>query len=218
MDERVNSMKPDKDSANKNPYRTSEFRLNAWMYSRAGDVVVTVAGSLNRFGVTANGLTLFGFILSCFTGILLAIQEIQAAGLVLILAGACDILDGRLADIQGGSTSLGAFLDSTLDQLSDIVIMLGLTWYLLQNQLNLEILLVVLVVGLGLTVSYIKARVGQFGVECKIGPFGRFERTIITIFGFLIAQISILLWVLFVAVALTVVRRMRFSVIQLRRL
>src|SRR5204863_23765 len=60
---------------------------------------------------------------------LVAFGHLRWAGVVLIFAGTCDILDGALARSTHASYPYGAFLDSTLDRYSEGAVYLGLAAY-----------------------------------------------------------------------------------------
>ncbi|OIN25171.1 CDP-alcohol phosphatidyltransferase family protein [Vibrio barjaei] len=69
---------------------------------------------LNRFGITANQTTLFGFALGCLAFPALAFEQYSIALIFILLNRICDGLDGALARIQGISDA-GGFLDISLD-------------------------------------------------------------------------------------------------------
>jgi CDP-diacylglycerol--glycerol-3-phosphate 3-phosphatidyltransferase len=114
-----------------------------------------------------------------------------AAGVVVLVAGFFDILDGALARRTNQTTRFGALLDSTLDRLSEAVLLLSiLVLYLLKNQLTVEILLVCLALIGSLLVSYIRARAESLDLECQVGLFTRGERVIVLAIGLLLSQID----------------------------
>ncbi|CAM4058509.1 CDP-alcohol phosphatidyltransferase family protein [Vibrio neonatus] len=69
---------------------------------------------VNHFGVTANQITVFGFVLGCLALPMLALEQYKIALLFIVLNRICDGLDGALARIQG-ITDAGGFLDISLD-------------------------------------------------------------------------------------------------------
>ena len=77
---------------------------------------------LSKTGVTPNMLTVMGFLVSIAAAVLIAKEYFLAGGLVILLAGAFDLLDGPLARATGKTTRFGAFLDSTLDRLSEAAV------------------------------------------------------------------------------------------------
>jgi CDP-diacylglycerol--glycerol-3-phosphate 3-phosphatidyltransferase len=78
-----------------------------------------VARYLHGVGIRANAVTVLGFALTVAGAALLATAQPAAALAVLLLGTLCDTLDGQIARAAGGGTRFGAFLDSTLDRLSD---------------------------------------------------------------------------------------------------
>jgi len=137
---------------------------------------------LARTPVTPNALSWSGFILA-----------LGAAGIVVLVAGFFDILDGALARRIKKATPFGAVLDATLDRLSEGVILLAiLAVYALQ-----PLLLGVLLVGAALItsqlVSYIRARAEAQGLECKVGIFTRAERVVILALGLLLSYFTLAL-------------------------
>ena len=78
-----------------------------------------VVRSLHGLGVTANAVTVIGFLLTVVGAALLATAQPALALAVLLLGTLSDAVDGQLARAAGGGTRFGGFLDSTLDRLSD---------------------------------------------------------------------------------------------------
>ena len=81
--------------------------------------VAPVARRLHELGVSANAVTLVGFLITLTGAALLASAQPGPALVVLLLGTLSDTLDGQVARAAGGGTRFGAFLDSTLDRHSD---------------------------------------------------------------------------------------------------
>ena len=81
--------------------------------------IAPIARRLHALGVSANAVTVLGFMITVAGAALLATSQPGAALLVLLLGTLSDTLDGQIARAAGGGTRFGAFLDSTLDRLSD---------------------------------------------------------------------------------------------------
>ena len=88
-------------------------RFEAWVRRRAEALM----SAIGRVPLTPNQVTVVGLVLTFAAAILVAFGELRWAGIVLIVAGTCDILDGALARSTHTSYPYGAFLDSTLDQI-----------------------------------------------------------------------------------------------------
>ena len=147
---------------------------------------------LARTSITPSTLTWFGFLLAVGAAALIIGGHIFAAGFVVLFAGFFDILDGALARHTNRTTRFGAVLDSTLDRLSEAVVLIGILLYF-SNQSSIAVLLVCLALLGSLLVSYIRARAEALGLECQVGLFTRAERVIVLALGLLLNQIVIAL-------------------------
>ncbi|TVP39025.1 CDP-alcohol phosphatidyltransferase family protein [Candidatus Nitrosocosmicus arcticus] len=128
--------------------------------------------------------------------------------LFLILAGFFDIVDGAVARVTKRTSSLGGYLDSVVDKVSEIIIFVGI---LIGNFTNPILVLVAL--SLSMLVSYTRARGEGLGVDLKgKGIAERAERIlIIVILGFIPFQenISVALWIISILSAITVLQRLK---------
>jgi len=156
---------------------------------------------LVRTPVTPSAITWFGFILALGAAALVITGHLFAAGFVVLIAGFFDILDGALARRMEQATPFGAVLDSTLDRLSEAVLLLAILVLYAREQSVMPILLVCLALLASLLVSYIRARAEAVGLECQVGLFTRAERVIILALGLLLSQIDYS----FLAIALAII-------------
>ncbi len=98
-----------------------------------------------------------------------------AGGILLLVSGFFDVVDGAVARATQRATKKGAFLDSTFDKIAEVAIFAGIAFGGLANPL-----LVTVTLGLSLIVSYTRARAESLGVELKgIGIGERAERMLI---------------------------------------
>lgn len=156
---------------------------------------------LARTSITPNIITWLSFLITLGAAVLIVTGHLFAAGLVVLLAGFFDILDGALARRTNQTTRFGSFLDSTLDRLSEALLLLGILVLSLRNQLTIEVLLVCLALIGSLLVSYIRARAEALGLECEVGLFTRAERVTVLALGLLLSQID---YALIIALAIIV--------------
>jgi CDP-diacylglycerol--glycerol-3-phosphate 3-phosphatidyltransferase len=164
---------------------------------------------LAKTPITPNALTWFGLLLSIGAGVLISTGHIFAAGFVVLIGGFFDMLDGALARLTNSTSRFGAILDSTLDRMSEAVILLAILVAYVRGYVEPAVAGVV-VVGLAwlgsLLVSYIRARAEALGVECEVGLFTRAERVVILVLGLLLSQFdSALMIALAVIAALSLV-------------
>jgi CDP-diacylglycerol--glycerol-3-phosphate 3-phosphatidyltransferase len=143
---------------------------------------------LSRTPLTPNTVTWLGFCLTIIAGALIVTGHLLAAGVVVLVAGFFDMLDGALARVTERITRFGAILDSTLDRLSEAVVLLSLLAVFVREQQFASSLLVGIALLGSLMVSYIRARMEGLGIECKAGLFTRPERVIILALGLLLSQ------------------------------
>lgn len=156
---------------------------------------------LSRTPITPSAITWFGFLLTVGAAALIVKEHLLAAGFIVLIAGFFDILDGALARRTNQTTRFGAVLDSTLDRLSEAVLLLGILVLYAGEQSITGILLVGFALIGSLLVSYVRARAEALGLECRVGLFTRAERVIVLALGLLLNQIS---YALIIALAIIV--------------
>jgi len=172
-------------------------------------LLAEVAGILARTGLTPNMLTWLGLVLNAVTAWVLFRGAFTAGGVLVLVAGLFDALDGSLARATGRVSAFGAFLDSTLDRLSEAVLYFGLLLFFAgQPGSQQEIALTYLAIIGSLMVSYARARAEGLGYECKVGLFTRFERVLVLSLGLLLAQVRVALWILVAGSFFTAFQRM----------
>jgi CDP-diacylglycerol---glycerol-3-phosphate 3-phosphatidyltransferase len=154
-------------------------RLRDGVYS----VIGPLTGWLARKRVHPNLLTTVGFTITLSAAAAFHQHEVRLAGALILLGGFFDILDGRIARLTGLGSKFGAFYDSTLDRISEIVVFMGiLSMY---NDYRMElgdvgmIYLVMAAMAGSLMVSYTRARAEALGLECQVGLMPRTERVVL---------------------------------------
>lgn len=161
---------------------------SAWQ-ERARAILGPAVAMLAAMGATPTSVTIFGLLLNIASGIVVGYGHARAAGLILILAGVCDALDGQLARRTGKTSRFGAFLDSSIDRIDESVVLAGIAAYFWRTQpehAGALIVATLLALGGSLITSYTRARAEGLGLECKVGVFERPERVVVTVLGLLI--------------------------------
>jgi len=165
-----------------------------------------VIGILGKSGIKPDALTFTGLAINIGAAYVIATGHFPLGGILILVAGLFDLLDGALARFARKTTKFGAILDSAVDRISEAAIFCGLlVWYMPGRS---EILLIFAVLIGSFLVSYIRARAEGLGLECKGGLFTRAERVIVLAVGLLVNQVVIALWILVVFVYITVVQRL----------
>lgn len=179
-------------------------------------LITPICRGLIRIGVSANMVTAAGALFTMAAALLtFPIGELFLGTLLIVFFVLFDLLDGTIARLSAkGSNAWGALLDSTLDRLTDAVILGSVLWYLISED-DALVPLVLATIVLGFLISYIKARSESLGIECNGGLAERTERLIIvlTTTGFAGLGVPYIMgigfWVLAIASLLTVLQRLR---------
>lgn len=143
---------------------------------------------LKKTGVTPNGLTTFGFLITIASSVVLIIgAEIGERGdffyltwfgAITLFAGVFDMLDGQLARLTKKTSVFGALFDSVIDRYSELVMFFGICYYLVSHDyLSSSIFAFIAMMG-SIIVSYVRARAEALGYDCKVGMMQRPERVL----------------------------------------
>lgn len=136
-----------------------------------------------RAGFRAWQLSLLALAANVWVGALLLRGDRLVPGLLLIPAGLLDILDGAVARLRGEASRFGAFLDSVLDRVSDLILFGCLYWSLAGQGDELEAALALLTMVVALFVSHIRAEAEAAEVSLTEGFFQRLERYVAMMIG-----------------------------------
>ncbi len=124
---------------------------------------------------------LLGAALGIGAGVAFATGHLTLGGWGVLLGGAADVFDGRIARARGMASDRGAFLDATLDRFAEVGAFVGLA--VLFRESAPALALVVTALGGSLLVSYARARGESVGVSCKLGIMQRAERLLLVGLG-----------------------------------
>lgn len=173
-----------------------------------GGILEPIARLIGRTGVSPNVVTLTGASLNLGVAWILAKGHMRIGGFLIPLVALFDALDGSLARLTGRRSRFGAFLDSTMDRLSEAILYLGLLFFYTRHGAKQEILLIYATIVGSLMVSYARARAEGLGLQCKVGLLTRLERIIVLTVALILDQMSIALWVLAILTNFTALQRM----------
>lgn len=143
---------------------------------------------LIKIGLTPNMVTMIGFVLNIGVAIIFVqggergnrgdLSYVGWAGALILFAGLFDMLDGQVARLGNMSSSFGALFDSVLDRYSELIMFLGICYYLIAHHYFLSSLFAFIAMIGSMMVSYTRARAEGLGVDCKDGLMQRPERVI----------------------------------------
>lgn len=141
---------------------------------------------LVRLNPNPNALSVIGLGINVFAALLYGYGKFFSAGLVMIAANIFDMFDGRVARLTGRVTKFGAFLDSSLDRLSDMIVFLGIIIFYSRDTEYHSTLYAALtgaaLIG-SVMVSYTSARAESLIPKCDVGFLRRPERVVLLIIG-----------------------------------
>jgi phosphatidylinositol phosphate synthase len=143
---------------------------------------------LHKMGVTPNMITSFGFILNIVAAVIFIIGAEQPdrtdmfyvgwGGFTILIAGLFDMMDGRLARVANLSSEFGAFYDSVIDRYSELVMFLGICYYLISQDYFLSSLFAFVALIGSMMVSYTRSRAESLGINCSVGMMQRPARVV----------------------------------------
>lgn len=131
---------------------------------------------LNNLGITPNMITVTGLVGNLLGATLVSQGYLTIGGLVLLVMGALDAVDGTMARLRGEPTDWGAFIDSVADRYSELFVYIGLSVYFLDLNDRLMLVMTFLAATGSVMVSYTRARALSLGYEIKTGMLTRMER------------------------------------------
>ena len=188
--------------------------------SQIKKVFEPIALAMGRLGLTPDGLTVIGFLITSAGAILVSQQLWVVGGIVVFLGGVFDMFDGTLARATGQTSRLGAFMDSTFDKLGEIIVFLGvIAGMLAAGADDLPVLVAAAAMGASIMVSYARAKSDGLGFSsgmglAAVGIMPREVRLVIISLGIVltgtgigITAIELALGIILVGSVITVIQR-----------
>jgi CDP-diacylglycerol--glycerol-3-phosphate 3-phosphatidyltransferase len=176
--------------------------------------------------VSADVLTMTGLALTGVASAFFAVSGgpgytspvlLRVGGAIALVAAIFDMLDGRVARVRGRGTKFGAFLDSTMDRYSDMLLYMGLLiLYARLERTGLMVLVWVAAFGSFMT-SYARARAESLIPRCPVGLMERPERIVLVIAGALLNRMVAVLWLIAILSNVTAVQRIVYTYVELKR-
>jgi CDP-diacylglycerol--glycerol-3-phosphate 3-phosphatidyltransferase len=198
------------------------------MFSKIEETLARPLGGLAKrlAHVSPDVLTITGLVLNCVACAFFAFAGtvhysnptmLRLGGVVTFFAAIFDMLDGRVARLRGRETKFGAFLDSTMDRYSDMLLYMGLMiLYARMDKTPHMVLVWVAAFGSFMT-SYARARAESLIPKCTVGFMERPERIVALILGALTNSMSVVLWIIAVFSNLTALQRIIYTYVELKR-
>jgi len=131
-------------------------------------------------------LTVLSLVGNVIAAWLLLTGERALPAVVLIVAGLLDVFDGSVARARGEATRWGAFLDSTLDRVADVLVFGALFWSLAGQGHQAAAAFALIALVASFMVSHLRAEAEAAGVALTEGMAQRLERYVLLLLGLLI--------------------------------
>lgn len=179
-----------------------------WRHRLARPATEAVARGLARIHISANALTIFGFLIVVGAAALIATNHFLWAGVAMLGGSLLDSVDGAVARLTGSVGRFGAMLDSTLDRLSEGVVLVALVYVTAGDGRPWAAALAGSTLLMSLMVSYARARAEGLGISCSEGWFTRVERVIVIALGLLTGYITVAMVVVAALSLITLVQRL----------
>jgi len=169
--------------------------------------VKTFAPFLFKRPVDPNLLTVLGTAVCVCAAVAFAQGHLLTGALLLWGGGLFDLVDGVVARHFQISSAFGAFLDSTLDRLVDMAVLIGLCIHFAVSGDVVTALVAGVALAASVLTSYTKARAESLDIELNVGIIERGERLILIVAGGVFGLMEFMLWLLAAGATATVVQR-----------
>src|SRR6266581_799685 len=187
-----------------------------------GKLIEPLAVVFIRLHIRPNLITTVGTLVVIASATAFGLGWVRPGGLLLLVSGVFDLLDGRVARRADMTTTFGAFYDSTLDRVGEAALFSGIAVYFLRGgvpaeRLTLAVVACLVALAASLIVSYTRARAEGLGLTAKVGIAQRAERVLLlgapTLFFGAGNRGMLLFWIVVVlalATGVTVVQRVLY--------
>ncbi len=190
-----------------------ENRFRTWYSDRGRALVRRVLAAIgaDRW-LSPNLVTLSGTALNGVAAVLVVQESYLAASLVFVAGSALDAVDGAIAKLQDRVTAWGGFLDSTMDRVSEGLVLTGLGLLFAAQGNTLALAACFVALASSYLVSYTRARAEAAGAGAAVGLASRVERVLLIGLGMFVATWwePALAWAIYVvalSASLTVLQR-----------
>lgn len=167
----------------------------------------------SRWGLSPNYFTVAGVIITTFGAAAFIAGFIRLAGILILLGGLCDTIDGLLARTTGKASRFGALLDSTVDRYAEFIMFFGIAAYFFYSDDFGTAAGTFLALCGSFMVSYSRARAESLGLDAKIGFMQRPERIVLIGLSAIIHlnTFKLAIWLVAILANLTALQRIHFG-------
>lgn len=174
--------------------------------------VKPLGAALRKTRITPDHLTIVGLVLGAAAAVAIGAGRLRIGLVLVILAALPDLLDGALAKASNASSQRGAFFDSTVDRVTDAMLLGGITYYFAENEDPRLAVLPFAVLAVSSLISYQRAKAESLGLDAKGGLMERAERIVVLCVGLFIepwldGALVWIMWGMLVLISITAAQR-----------
>jgi CDP-diacylglycerol--glycerol-3-phosphate 3-phosphatidyltransferase len=181
-------------------------------------VIASIMARITRIPVTANQVTIAGFVLNAIAAVLVYREAYIAGGVLFLVGSILDIFDGAVARARGEAGPRGAMFDSILDRFSEAIMLGAIALVFARDGNEIALIAVIAALTSSFMTSYLRARAEALGLDGTHGVMARAERVVLIAAALLFAPLGALPWgiiLLAVLSTITVMQRARHVLRQL---
>ncbi|MFM7553327.1 MAG: CDP-alcohol phosphatidyltransferase family protein [Actinomycetota bacterium] len=181
-------------------------------------VIAGVMDRATRIPVSANQVTVAGFLINVVAAVLVYREAFIAGGVVFLIGSILDIFDGAVARARGEAGPKGAIIDSVLDRFSEAIMFVALALVFARDGNEVAVAAVIIALASSLLTSYLRAKAESLGLDGTHGLMARAERVVLIAAALLFAPLGALPWgiiLLAILSTITVLQRARHVLRQL---
>jgi CDP-diacylglycerol--glycerol-3-phosphate 3-phosphatidyltransferase len=172
-------------------------------------IINPIVTLLAKLKISPNFLTVTGMLAHGLFAYLIIEGQMRWAGVAVAILSPLDALDGSLArKLNHSQSKFGAFFDSTLDRIAEVILYAGYVIYFANEQNSWMVAAAYLALTGSLMVSYTRSRAEALGLSCKVGLLSRVERYLVIIITLVLNVPEYGLVILAVGTYFTAVQRM----------
>lgn len=187
-----------------------KFSIDSFLRKIFKGTLEAIGKRLNKFGITPNFITITGVLGNVIAAVLIGLGFLTWGGIIAMLMGPMDAIDGTMARLRNEPSKYGAFIDSVSDRYSELILLAGLLIYFVRGNIWVGILLVYFAAMGSVLVSYVRARAESLGYNAKVGILTRVERYLVIIPGIIAGKPEISLGIVAILANVTALQRFFF--------
>jgi CDP-diacylglycerol--glycerol-3-phosphate 3-phosphatidyltransferase len=171
-----------------------------------------IGRALRATKLTPDHLTVVGLLVGAASAVVIGAGHLHWGLMLVILAALPDLLDGALAKATGASSQRGAFFDSTVDRITDALLLGGIAYYFAETEDPRLAVLPFAVSAVSSVISYQRAKAESLGLDAKGGLMERAERIVVLCIGLFIepwldGALVWIMWGMLLLISVTAVQR-----------